>query len=174
MNHPPAITNTQTNFVVLAGTTLTFTNTANDPDEPAQALSWNLISPPAGAVINLNSGIFSWRPSIAQSPATNLFALQISDNGSPSMSDTQLLLVTVSRPAQPVLAAPALTPGNFSLTVSGDSGPDYVVETTTNLAGLPNWQPLITNFAAVAPFQFIDSTVTNTRMKFYRVILQPL
>ncbi len=173
MNHPPAITSLQTNFTILAGSTLTITNTASDPDQPAQTLAWSLSAPPAGATINPNNGIFSWRPGMAQSPSTNLIVVQVSDNGTPMMAATQTWLVTVIQPVPPSLSVPALLDGNFSMTVSGDSGPDYVVENTTNLGGPANWQPVFTNLAAVTPFQFTAAGTVGSPPKFYRVRLQP-
>lgn len=112
MNHPPTFTNAPGNFSWLAGRTLTATNFANDPDLPSQKLAWSLLAPPAGAVINPNNGIFSWRQAIAQSPSTNIIGVQVSDNGTPAMNATQSFMVTVLRPQPPALSSVAVS-NNF-------------------------------------------------------------
>jgi hypothetical protein len=50
------------------------------------------------------------------------------------MSATQTFFVTVNRPAVPLTSAVTRNNGLFQLQISGDSGPDYIVESTTNLA----------------------------------------
>ena len=59
--------------------------------------------------------------------------------------------------------------GQFKFTVTGDSGPDYTVLVSTDLA---NWFPLWTNSAAVTPFTFTDA-ITNASPRFYQVLLGP-
>ena len=60
----------QPNRTIAAQTTLLVTNTATDTDVPTQALTYQLISPPAGAAINL-SGLISWTPTAAQAPSSH-------------------------------------------------------------------------------------------------------
>ena len=173
MNYAPTITSAQTNFSILAGRTLTITNTATDAAVPAVNLTWNLPMAPAGAAIEANSGVFNWRPAMAQSPSTNLLVVTVTDNGSPSITVTQTQFVTVTQPEEPAMTGPSLAAGNFSATISGDSGPDYVVQATTNLNSTPNWVSIFTNATASPPFEFLDRPTTNFACKFYRVILQP-
>lgn len=173
MYHDPTITSAQTNFNILAGRTLTITNTATDPDEPAQTVTWSLPVAPTGAAINASSGVFNWRPAMAQSPSTNLLVVAVTENVSPSITVTQTQFVTVTQPGKPAMTAQSLTAGSFSLTISGDSGPDYVVQTTTNLSSVPSWVSVFTNATASTPFLFVDGTTKNFPQKFYRVILQP-
>ncbi len=173
MNHPPAITSAATNFSILAGRTLAFTNTATDPDSPAQTLSWRLLAPPAGAGINASNGVFNWRPSIAQSPATNLLTVQVADNGTPAMTATQNFVVAISRPQAPLISAAGMSNNFFSLTVNGDAGPDYVVQATTNLSGSPGWVIMATNSLAAPPFRWTDREAPAAAEKFYRVVLGP-
>ncbi len=56
---------------LVAGQTLLVTNSATDADVPAQTLTWSLLNPPSGAIINATNGLLTWRPAIAQSPSTN-------------------------------------------------------------------------------------------------------
>jgi autotransporter-associated beta strand protein len=49
---------------------LTFTNSAVDFDQPPQALTWGLVSAPAGVNLNSSSGVLTWTPTVAQGPST--------------------------------------------------------------------------------------------------------
>jgi hypothetical protein len=158
--------------VLTAGATLSFTASATDTDQPRQTLTFSLVNPPLGAVVNPTSGLFTWRPAIAQSPGTNFITLCVSDNGSPPLSATQTFCVTVNRPAFPLTSAVTRNNGLFQFQISGDSGPDYIVEGTTNLAS-PEWSPLTTNLAPTPPFTWTDPTSMNAPQRFYRVRLAP-
>ena len=59
------------------------------------------------------------------------------------------------------------------MVVSGDSGPDYTLQTATNLAAPVNWLPIVTNLSATPPFSFTDARATNFNQRFYRVGLGP-
>lgn len=173
MNHPPTITSAPGNYTVMAGRTLSVTNAATDPDAPAQTLTWSLLSPPSGAAIAPATGVFNWRPAVAQSPSTNTITFGVMDNGTPAMSTTQTTVVVVTRPQPPRLSAPTMNNGLFSLAVAGDAGPDYFVQTTTNLGSPSYWTTVFTNLSAVPPFQWTDSTASGAPRKFYRVLLGP-
>ena len=90
--------------------TLAFTATATDGDVPANTLSWSLdAGAPAGATIGALTGAFSWTPTEAQGPGSYPITIRATDNGSPALSDFQLITVTVNE----VNAAPVVTsPGN--------------------------------------------------------------
>ena len=157
------------NRTLIAGQTLTITNSATDSDEPAQTLAFSLLGPPSGAMVDPNSGVFNWRPAIARSPSTNLMNVIVTDNGAPPLSATQSFTVTVSQPAKPSLGNFSLTNGQFQFSINGDNGPDYMIYGSSNLV---DWLPLWTNTAAAPPFTFIDSN-TNTSQRFYRILLGP-
>jgi hypothetical protein len=86
------------------------------------------------------------------------------------MSVTQTFSVTVTRPATPSLANTVFSNGQLRLQISGDAGPDYIVQASTNLQ---NWLPLWTTNPAALPFLFSDPGSTNYRQRFYRVLLGP-
>jgi hypothetical protein len=90
INHPPVLA-AISNQTFLAGRTLVVTNSANDADVPSQPLTYSLLGAPSGAHIDTNSGVFTWRPSIAQSPSTQTVAAVVSDNGAPALTTTQKL-----------------------------------------------------------------------------------
>ena len=77
-------------------TTLNIPAAASDADVPEQQLTFSLIAgTQTGAVINSSTGEFSWTPTEAQGPSTNLFSVAITDNGTPSLSATQNFTVVV-------------------------------------------------------------------------------
>ena len=165
----PAISNR----TMIAGQTLVLTNRASDSDTPAQTLTWSLPAGPAGATLDPVSGLLSWRPTLAQAGGTYVFTLKVTDNGSPSQSATQTFQVTVTRPAAPSLSALSLSNGLFSLLVNGEAGPDYHLETTTNLAPPASWAALATSNSATPPFIMTDPRGAGQSERFYRVLLGP-
>ena len=166
------VLNPITNRTLVAGQTLTLTNTATDANVPAQTLTFSLVSAPAGLTLNPTNGILSWRPAISQSPSTNTVTVQVADNGTPVMSATQSFTATVLSPAAPALTVPAVAGGVFSLLVNGSSGPDYILVGATNLNPPVLWLPLLTNVAATPPFVFTNPA-TNLSGRFYRILLGP-
>ena len=100
LNQPPIIAPVPSTNLT-AGQTVQVTNSATDPDLPAQTLIWTLLSAPTNAVFDPATGLFTWRPLISQSPSTNPVVLKLTDNGSPSLAATQNITVTVTRPASP-------------------------------------------------------------------------
>ncbi len=171
-NTPPTIA-TISNRTVVAGAIINFTNTATDPDLPGQTLTWSLLTPLTNAALGTNTGVFNWRPLLAQSPATNQIFLRVTDNGAPSLSATQSFNVFVLRPTTPTISQPTFTNGIFSVQVSGDSGPDYTLLGATNLNPPVTWLPLKTNLAPALPLNFLDLTATNFSQRFYRIQIGP-
>ena len=91
-----------TNLNVDAGQTITITNTASDADrDPSgigQLLTFSLgASAPTNAVIDPDTGVFTWTPLPEQSPSTNIIPVIVTDNGSPALSDTKNLTITVNK-----------------------------------------------------------------------------
>src|SRR5262245_44046400 len=84
------------NQTVNEGSLLTVTVSATDNDAPTNTLTFSLVSPPAGASINASSGLFSWTPSESQGPGTSTITVQVTDSGSPALSDTKSFTVTVN------------------------------------------------------------------------------
>jgi len=175
MNYAPTLAPIA-NSTILAGRTLLITNTASDPDLPETTLTWSLLSAPAGVVIyavSPTNAVLSWRPTMAQSPATNNFGVVATANGTPSLSATQSVLVTVLQPAKPVLLNPTWAGNAVSLRVTGETGPDYFMDAATNLSGLVNWTPVFTNYSAFPPILWTNTAVGGFPRGFYRVRLGP-
>jgi hypothetical protein len=82
------------NRTATAGSPLTFTATATDADSPVNTLTFSLdAGAPANASINPSTGQFTWTP-----PAAGIFAVtvRVTDNGTPNLSDTEAITITVS------------------------------------------------------------------------------
>ena len=111
-NLPPTL-NPVPNQTTDASIVLSITNTASDPDLPWQTLTFSLLTPPPGAIIN--SGVITWRPTVAQANTTNQFQVKVADNGTPSLSATQSFLVTI----KPLAASEPERRGDLERTIHG-------------------------------------------------------
>jgi len=144
---------------------LTFTATAIDLDLPINALTFGLLGAPPGAQIDPASGLFSWRPTLADANTTNLIQVQVTDNGSPKLNDSKTFRAIVNAPRPVSLTAADYKTGRFTLKVSGPAGLDYVIMTSTNLM---SWTDLVTKPSAATPFTYVDEE-TGPASKSYRV-----
>ena len=171
----PAQTNTPPLFAVISnrtvnvGQTVAFTASATDTDQPPQTLTFALLAGPTNATLNPGNGAFSFRPLVTQAKSTNGFTLKVSDNGTPGLSATQIFSVIVNPLSVPAISNLSITGGQFSLNVGGQAGPDYAVETSTNLA---QWSSVYITNSPVLPFSWKDTNSASPQ-RFYRVKLGP-
>ena len=87
--------------------TLVVTNSATDADLPANTLTFSLEpGAPDGASINPTNGVFTWTPTEAQGPGTNVITVRVTDDGSPPSSDTRSFTVVVNEANSPPVLAP--------------------------------------------------------------------
>ena len=126
-------------------TTLNFTATASDADDPANALTFSLSgTAPAGASIT-PGGVFSWTPTEAQGPGMFTFDVVVTDNGSPNLADSETITVTVNEVnTAPTLNAignqsvDELSPLNFTATASDADAPANTLSFSLDAAALAN------------------------------------
>jgi len=91
-------------------------------------------------------------------------------NSTGSVASTNVSLnVTSSTPAQPQVSGSAYQNGTFSLTVNGDAGHNYIIQTSTNLTV---WTSIFTNPMPTLPFTWSDSGASNYSQQFYRIQVQ--
>jgi hypothetical protein len=154
---------------VNVGQTVAFTASATDTNQPQQTLTFALLAGATNATLNPNNGAFSFRPLVAHANSTNNFTLKVADNGTPSLSATQSFTVTVNPLTQPSFGNISAVGGQFSFNVSGQSGPDYAIETSTNLT---HWSNVFSTNSPALPFNWTDAT-TNSPQRFYRIKLGP-
>ena len=120
---PPAPTNTAPVFVGTPAnqtinplTTLTVTNAATDADVPTNTLTYALLNPPLGVVVNTNTGVITWTPTVTQAGTSNNIITVVTDNGTPNLSATNSFTVIVSpmptntAPVLPVQSARVINP----------------------------------------------------------------
>src|SRR6185503_17185789 len=116
--------------------TLVVTNNATDPDLPANTLTFSLEpGAPAGASINATNGVFTWTPTEAQGPSTNLITVLVTDDGSPPSSDTRSFTVVVNEvnraPVLTVLADQMINELSTLVATNTATDPDLPVNTLT-------------------------------------------
>jgi hypothetical protein len=84
------------NYKITEGTLLTVTNSAIETNIPPRTLTFSLgAGAPTNATINPVTGLFQWRPTIAQAPSTNNIVIIVADDGVPPLSATQQFTVVV-------------------------------------------------------------------------------
>ncbi|MDB6025961.1 MAG: putative esterase [Verrucomicrobiales bacterium] len=84
-------------LAVNTGSTVSLQCTASDSDAPAQALTFSLdAGAPTNAIIDA-TGLFSWTPTGAQGPSTNVITIRVTDNGPGNLSASQNISVVVTK-----------------------------------------------------------------------------
>ena len=101
-NRPPVLPPIPDQIVTVPGT-LVVTNTATDPDIPANPLTYMFLSAPTNALIDINTGVITWMPTLAQAGTSYLFTTVVTDSNpwainSQSLSATNSFYVTVLSP----------------------------------------------------------------------------
>jgi len=167
-NTPPVLA-AISNRTVNVGQTVAFTASATDTNQPPPTLTFALPAGATNATLNTNSGAFSFRPLVTQANSTNNFTLEVSDNGMPPSSATQSFSIVVNPLTLPSVSSLAWNNGRFSLQVSGQAGPDYEIQTSTNLM---QWSAVFTTNSPAMPFSWQDIAATNSA-RFYRVVVGP-
>jgi hypothetical protein len=167
-NTPPTLAPIASQAVNV-GQTVAFTASATDTDQPPQVLTFALLAGATNAMLNANSGAFSFRPLVTQANSTNNFTLQVSDHGTPPLSATQSFSVIVNPLSAPGINDLSVAGGQFSFNVNGQSGPDYAVEISTNLT---QWSSVFITNSPGLPFIWTDTNF-NAPRNYYRVKLGP-
>ena len=161
---------------------LVVTNAATDADVPAQTLTYTLLNPPVGAVINPTNGLITWTPSLAQAGTSNSITTVVTDSGTPNLSATNSFAVLVN--PIPVISSVTYissgTTNGFLVKWYAPTNDQFKVQWTTNLSPV-NWQTfsnLVTYTGPATPtnglFTFFDDgsqTGGLGAMRFYRLLL---
>ena len=157
---------------VNVGVNVSVANVATDPDVPAQTLTFTLLTGPSGASVDSGSGIFTWRPTVSDAGTINPMQVVVTDNGTPNLSATNSFNVIVNPLTQPNVSSSAISGGQFTLTVSGQSGPDYAIQVSTNLAN-GGWATIFSTNSPALPFTFTDPNTGAQSIQFYRIVAGP-
>jgi beta-galactosidase len=171
---PPTLAAIANPTNVNVGQTVSLTASAADTNNPTPALTFSLLSAPAGATlaqINNTSAAFNWRPEVAYASTTNPVELMVEVTGSPSLNATQNFTVKVNPLTLPTVSSFGMSNGHFTMHVTNHTaGPDYAVEVSTNLT---KWSTLfITNFPPNS-FQWKDTNPATAPAEFYRLKIGP-
>ena len=160
-----------TSRTVHAGGSVSFTALATDNDTPAQQLSYSLLNtPPVGASINGSSGLFEWVTGAGDVNTTNTITVQVADDGTPLLSDTESFVVTVI--ARPQLTNITLTNGVAAVTWSSIPGQAYRLQRADALT-TPSWQDVGADVIASGVLTSQTNAVSGGDVRFYRVRLAP-
>ncbi|HKB05004.1 MAG TPA: cadherin domain-containing protein, partial [Gemmataceae bacterium] len=99
LNAAPALAGVPAGVVTtVRGDTVAFTATATDPDVlngEGNALTFSLVGAPVGAVIDPDTGEFTWTPEDFNRLGTHTFKVRVTDDGVPARSFTQTVTVRV-------------------------------------------------------------------------------
>lgn len=161
------------NQTVNVGQTVAFTASATDTNQPMPILTFSLLSGPTNATLaqtDNNDANFRWQPGVANANTTNWISLKVADNGTPVLSATQTFSVTVNPLTLPTLSSVTFGNGQLTFQVNGQMGPDYAVETSTNLL---DWNTLFTTNSPLMPFIWTDTSAAAMPVQFYRVKAGP-
>ena len=159
-NRPPVIA-TPGAVTVIGGELLTFAVTASDPDS-GQSLIITNSNLPTGAVFTQSTatgGQFTWTPTAAQVGVYTI-AFSVTDNGSPALSETRTVTITVLQPNRtPVLTLPGTQTAlvgeqlTFQVTATDpDAGQRVTITTVT--ANLPRGATFVATPGATGSGQF--------------------
>ena len=154
---------------VNVGQTLTFNVSATDTDMPPQTLTFSLLSGPGNATVS-PGGFFSWRPAVTNLSTINIFTIKVADNGTPSLSATQSYSIPLNQLTLPTATSLAVSNGQFGFQVSGQAGPDYAVQVSSNLV---DWSTLFITNSPGMPFSWTDNSPATSPVQFYRIKVGP-
>jgi len=107
-----------------------------------------------------------------QTTNAGAYSVIVTNTAGSVISSNAILTVSSGAPSsQPQLSGFIYNnDGTFSLTVNGDTGPDYIVQASTNLT---DWASIFTNHSPTPPFIWTDSGASNFNQRFYRIQLGP-
>ncbi len=139
---------------------------ASNPYLPGSVLTYSLDAAPTNMTISAAGGLISWTPSATQT-ASYLVTVRVTDNGSPPLDSTTSFHVTVTGKA-PLLSISPFSSGLMQITITGDTGFSYNLQTSPDLA---NWTGLLQLDLTTSPFTYIDPQPATNSHRFYRLLL---
>jgi hypothetical protein len=118
-------------------------------------------------VANATNSILTF--SQLQTTNAGVYSVTVSNTAGATLSANASLVVVSVTPTRPQVSGSVYTNGAFSLTVNGDNGHDYIIQTSTNLT---IWTSIITNPMPSLPFTWSDPEASN-HQQFYRIQVGP-
>ncbi len=160
-----AISNTNVNV----GMPVQAQSVASDPDLPPLPLTFSLVSAPPTASIDPVTGLFSWQTANSDANTTNVITIKAQNNATPGLSATRSFTVTVSAIPAPVISNVSLSNGFFGFQITGSTGMNYTIQSSTNLL---DWETIGITNPSTLPFQWTDTNAADGG-HFYRLLLGP-
>jgi len=173
-NLPPAFISNPGPQTVYATMTLNVSDGANDPDIPANTLTYAIVSGPTGIGINPSTGLVSWTPATNQVGTSTIY-LSVTDYN-PWAVNSQHLSVTNSFQVQVLgLTPPTWTNQPVSIVVGSGAGFSFTADATGYPIPTYQWQfstndsTWVTISGATGPTYSLASSGT-TNIGFYRLM----
>jgi hypothetical protein len=173
VNAPPVLP-IQTTQTVVGMQTLVITNSASDPDVPANLLTYTLLAAPTNAVIDA-LGIITWTPAANDVPGTYIIETAVSDDGVPSLGSTNSFQVNVVSEAAsdaPVLKSLEIVEQTARITWESIAGVTYRVQFLDSLSET-NWIDLTPDILAASGVTTYTNFNLNPEQRYYRVMRLP-
>jgi peptidoglycan hydrolase-like protein with peptidoglycan-binding domain len=147
------------------------TNTAADPDIPANVLSFDLQpDAPLSATLDSHTGLFTWATTDADANTTNVITIKVTDDGLPKLSDARGFSITVV--PRPMFTEIPRTNDGVGLTWTAIAGLSYELQfsgpETSQL-----WTNLQTVVAAGNGTASGTDAVSFAEQRLYRVRVVP-
>ncbi|MHC4637759.1 MAG: putative Ig domain-containing protein, partial [Planctomycetota bacterium] len=150
VNRPPVL-DPVGNKSVNEGELLQFTVTASDPD--GDNLTYSASNLPTGATFDPLTQIFAWTPDFTQTGTYPNVTFTVTDDGTPTLSDSEAITITVGDVNQPPVLDPIGDKAvdeaqllQFTVTASDPDG-DNLTYSATNLPTGATFDPLTQVFA---------------------------
>jgi pectate lyase len=156
VSQPQGLTNT-------AGQSATFVVVAGGTGPMAYQWYFNTNTPVANAT---NSTLII---NNIQTTSAGVYSVIVTNTAGSVLSTYASLAVVAATPAMPQVSGSVYANGTFSLTVNGDAGHNYIIQTSTNLTV---WTSIFTNPMPALPFTWSDSSASNYNRQFYRIQAQ--
>jgi hypothetical protein len=169
VNNPPVLA-AISNRTVHAGMFLTFTNSASDPDLPANTLSYTLDpGAPPGASVGLSDGVFAWQTGVIDAGTTNPVTVRVTDDGVPPLDDVQAFAISVVDP--PLLTGVGSEGGAFVFSWSAIPGTRYRVQYKEDLLAVA-WTDVVPDRVATGSM-LVYTNGAGEGQRFFRVKVLP-
>jgi hypothetical protein len=153
---------------IYAGVTLTFTNSATDPDIPANVLNYSLDQgAPSAAHVAADTGVFLWPTTDEDANTARSLTVRATDSGVPPMNDARTFTVTVV--ARPALQGSFVLSGPVTLYWAAVAGTTYRVQYKNEL-GDADWASLVPDVTADSPTASVTDTA-GASQRFYRILV---
>lgn len=152
------------NSTNMTGQSVAFTVVAGGTGPLAYQWYFNTNTPLVGATN------FTFTINNLQATNAGIYSVIVTNSAGSITSTNALLNVSVIAPTKPQVSGSTFSNGTFRLTVNGESGHDYIIQTSTNLAV---WTSVFTNPSPALPFNWSDPDAGNFNRRFYRVQLGP-